>query len=222
VFVKENGHDRIRTERGVKALVSNIISQERLTKYLIAAGFNNERALALYGWNIQVSEAFFPVLSASEVCLRNTISARLLTLYGPRWWEDTAFLAQIQSGKPIIKRAADNLKKKGPVTSGGMTAELSFGFWVKMLLPRHEPVFWTDLYGSFAALPPQITYDALFTRCDDVREFRNRVFHHEPILERNISQEYGQIIELITWLSPDKAQWIKRYSRVMTVLREKP
>jgi len=203
-------------------LVSNIISQERLTKYLTAAGYDTQRALDLYGWNIQISEAFFPVLSASEVCLRNTVSARLLVLYGPRWWEDTTFLTQINNGRRIVKTARDKLRTKGPVTSGGMTAELNFGFWVNMLLPRHEPVFWTDLYTSFGDLPSSVTCPALYTRCDAVREFRNRVFHHEPILERNITKEYSQIMELIKWLSPDKARWIKQYSRVMTVLRQKP
>lgn len=103
-----------------------------------------------------------------------------------------------------------------------MTAELNFGFWVNMLLARHEAIFWTDLHKSFADLPAAVTYQALYARCDVVREFRNRVFHHEPILHRNITKEYSQIMELITWLSPDKAKWIKQYSRVMAVARQKP
>lgn len=72
-------------------MVANIISQERLTKYMIAAGGDAEFSLKLYGWNIQISEAFFPVLSAAEVCLRNTVSARLIQVYGHRWWENTEF-----------------------------------------------------------------------------------------------------------------------------------
>ena len=113
-------------------MVTNIISQERLTKYLVAAGPNPDRALALYGWNIQLSEAFFPVLSAAEVSLRNIIVARLIALYGPQWWDDPAFLLQIKSGgKRIVKTARDKLVTTGAVTSGRMTAELNFGFWVK-------------------------------------------------------------------------------------------
>lgn len=46
--------------------VANIISQERLSKYIAAAGGDSEFALELYGWNIQISEAFFPILSAAE------------------------------------------------------------------------------------------------------------------------------------------------------------
>ncbi len=203
-------------------MVSNIISQERLTKYLKAVGFHESRALALYGWNIQISESFYPVLSASEVCLRNTISERLTELYGERWWESREFLDQIGRGKRIVKTAQDKLKKTGTVTSGRMTAELNFGFWVNMLLEKHEPVFWTDFPKPFYSLPATVSYLELFERCDSVREFRNRIFHHEPIFERDISFEFRNIMQLIEWLSPEKSIWIKPYSRVMSVLRDKP
>ena len=204
-------------------MVTSIISQERLTKYLAAAGHDPARALALYGWNIQLSESFFPVLGAAEVCLRNSVVTRLIALYGPDWWDDPVFLAQIKSaGKRIVKTASDKVAKGGVITSGKMTAELNFGFWVNMLLPRHQAVFWPNLHFDFPHLPAAITYSHLYARCDAVREFRNRVFHHEPILHRDITVEYSKIMELIRWLSPEKAGWIKPYARVMTVVRQKP
>lgn len=203
-------------------MVYDIISQERLTKYLIEAGFDRDRALRLYGWNIQLGESFYPVLSAVEVSLRNIVAAQINTLYGPVWWDAPDFLKQIGKGKGIVKAASRDLAKKGTVTSGGMTAELSFGFWVNMLLPRHEPVFWADFRSAFANLPPDVTYQAFYARCDSVRNFRNRIFHHEPILHRNLTKDYSEIIGLIRWMSPAKAKWIKQYSRAMAVLRQKP
>lgn len=210
-------------QEGVKELLVNIISQDRLGRYLIAAGHDVDRALALYGWNIQLSEAFFPVLSAAEVCLRNTVAARLESLYGATWWDNATLHGQIRrNGKRIVLTARDKLALSGQVTSGRMTAELNFGFWVNMLLPRHETAVWTDLRASFTHLPANVTYGDLYSRCDAVREFRNRIFHHEPILHRDISNEHSMIMELIGWLSPDKAAWIKPYSRVMSVMRTKP
>lgn len=204
-------------------MVTNIISQERLTRFLEAAGHDHACALALYGWNIQLSESFFPVLGAAEVCLRNIVVTRLITLYGQRWWEDPDFLFRIRNaGKRIVKTAADKVARSGHVTSGKMTAELNFGFWVNMLLPRHETFFWPALHAEFPDLPAHVTYPHLYRRCDSVREFRNRVFHHEPILHRDITAEYSQITELIRWLSLEKATWIKPYARVMTVVRQKP
>lgn len=203
-------------------MVLEIISQDRLGKYLISAGHNQNKALDLYGWNIQISEAFFPLLSASEVCLRNKISDRMIELYGNNWWDHQDFLNQIKNGTRIVKSAKGKLKTKGRVTSGGMTAELNFGFWSKMLLPRHEAIFWGDFRDTFSDLPANKTYNNFSDRCEEIREFRNRIFHHEPIFNRDISKEYSKILELIRWISPEKERWIKQYSRVATIMRQRP
>jgi len=200
-----------------------IITTDRLSKYLLATGYKADKALALYGWNISISEAFYPLLSASEVCLRNLISSRVIELYGNDWWNHDDFLAQIKKdGKRIVKTAHDKLSRKGAVTSGRMVAELNFGFWVKMLLPRHQEVFWGDFPASFPHLPQEVTYNDLYDRCDKIREFRNRVFHHEPIVNLDVMAEARLLIELIGWLSTDKASWIKPYCRVPAVTRTKP
>lgn len=204
-------------------MVANIISQERLTKYMTAAGGDAEFSLRLYGWNIQISEAFFPVLSAAEVCLRNTVSARLIQVYGHRWWENTQFHALIGSkGKAIVLRTRNRLSRSGPVTSGGMIAELSFGFWVQMLRPENVATIWTPIHTFFADLPDEVTYDQFYNRCGEVAKFRNRIFHHEPIIERDVLREYGAILELVKWISSDKGKWIQQYSRVAAVTRTKP
>lgn len=203
-------------------MIIDIISQERLVNYLRASGYDEEKALRLYGWNIQISESFYPLLSAAEVCLRNLISSRMIALYGDEWWDNAIYLDQIRGGKRIVRTAKDKIRRSGRVTSGKMIAELNFGFWSKMLLPYHKDVFWDDFNQCFENLPDDITYEMLFERCDKVCDFRNRIFHHEPIFNRDISKDYQGIMELIKWLSPEKAIWIKDYSRVMTVLRNKP
>lgn len=208
---------------GVPTLVANIISQERLTKYMTAAGGDAEFALELYGWNIQISEAFFPLLSAAEVCLRNTVSARLIEKYGHKWWNDAQFHSVIgPKGKVITLRARQNLSRSGAVTSGRMIAELTFGFWVQMLRPQNVTDLWTPLHTYFADLPETISYDQFYDRCKEVAKLRNRIFHHEPIIERDILRDYGAILEIIKWISSDKGEWIQKYSRVAAVVRTKP
>jgi hypothetical protein len=204
-------------------LVANIISQERLTKYMTAAGGDAEFALEIYGWNIQISEAFFPILSAAEVCLRNTVSARVIQEYGYQWWENAQFHSLIgPTGKGIVLRTRNKLSKDGVVTSGRMIAELTFGFWVQMLRAENVPDLWTPLHTHFADLPATVSYDEFYSRCDEVAKFRNRIFHHEPIIQRDILREYGKILELTKWTSADKGEWIQKYSRVATVARTKP
>jgi len=203
--------------------ISDIITNDRLSKYLIASGYDEEKALKLYGWNILISEAFYPILSAAEVSLRNTISIKIIEKYGDSWWKEESLFSQIKKdGKRILKTADGKLSKKGKVTSGKMIAELNFGFWVKMLLPSHKKEIWNDFPKSFQHLPNNISYEDLYDRCDSIREFRNRIFHHEPIIKKDISLEAKNIIELIEWLSPKKANWIKGYSRINDVMRSKP
>lgn len=203
-------------------MVIDIISKQRLVKYLRASGYDEEKALRLYGWNIEISESFYPLLSAVEVCLRNIISSQMIALYGNEWWESDKYLDQISNGKRIVFAARDKIRREGRVTSGKMIAELNFGFWSKMLLPRHKDVFWNNFRKCFRNLPDEITYEIFYELCDKVCNFRNRIFHHEPIFSRDISKDYQEIMELIKWLSPEKAIWIKNYSRVMFVLRSKP
>lgn len=204
-------------------MVANIISQERLTKYITAAGGDAEFALELYGWNIQISEAFFPILSAAEVCLRNTVSARVMKEYGYQWWESAQFHSLIgPRGKGIVLRARNKLSKEGVVTSGRIIAELTFGFWVQMLRVENVLVLWTPFHTHFSDLPATVSREDFYSRCDEVAKFRNRIFHHEPIIERDILREYGKILELTKWISADKGEWIKKYSRVPKVARTKP
>jgi hypothetical protein len=91
-----------------------------------------------------------------------------------------------------------------------------------MLRLENVPVLWAPLHASFADLPADVSYEVFYTRCGEVAKFRNRIFHHEPIIERDILREYGAIIELIKWISSDKGDWIKQYSRVAVVARTKP
>ena len=190
---------------------------------MTAAGGDAEFALELYAWNIQVSEAFFPILSAAEVCLRNTVSARVIQKYGYQWWENAEFHQLLGgTGKGIVLRARNKLSKEGVVTSGRMIAELTFGFWVKMLRTENVPVLWEPLHTHFSDLPATVSHDDFYSRCDEVAKFRNRIFHHEPIFDGDILREYGTILELTKWISADKGEWIQKYSRVAMVTRTKP
>ena len=91
------------------------------------------------------------------------------SLYGATWWNDAVFHGQIKSsGKRIVLTGRDKLAQSGQVTSGRMTAELNFGFWAKMLLPRHEAVMWTDLRAWFVHLPANVTFAEQIVRSNRI------------------------------------------------------
>ncbi len=204
--------------------LESIISKQRLGRYLTAAAFDPDRTLALYAWNMKIGAAFFPLFSAAEVALRNRVSARLCDVFGAVWWTHPVFTELLGSkGKGIVLRAVRQLDQQGlPIDSGRVTASLSFGFWENMLLPKYSAALWNPLHPHFPDFPERFDQAMLFDRIGGVCTLRNRISHHEPIFDRNISGDYTKTMELIGWLSNEKAVWIRPHCEVMALLRRKP
>ena len=173
--------------------LESIISRERLGAYLAATGFDRERALRLYAWNMRIAAAFFPLLGAAEICSRNLIAARLEAVYGAVWWRNGQLHTTMgKRGKGIVLRAADKITDSGkPETPGRVISELSFGFWVNMLLSKYDPVLWAPLHLSFPDLPLDVDRPGFHARLLQVQSLRNRIGHHEPIFTRNLTRDYA-------------------------------
>lgn len=205
--------------------LSEIISPLRLGTYLSAAGHDPDRALNLYLWNAKMGEAFHLPIQAVEVGLRNRVSDGLQTAFGNEWWRDTQFLQlAIQRRQQDIEVVKRRLARQGrSLATGQVIAGLSFGFWVSMLDGRYNPGIWgAHLRTAFPDLPASINRGALRERAGAIADLRNRISHHEPIFKRNLSTEYSKCMEMLHWLCPEKAKWIKPHCRVPLVLREKP
>lgn len=200
------------------------ISSDRFGPYLREAGFNSQRALDLYIWNLKMAASFMPLLASIEVALRNRILVQLEKIHGLTWWSQPALLSLMGGkGKGIVKRAETALTSRGQIPSSGrIAAELTFGFWGNMLLPKYDATLWADLHLHFPNLPLHIDRTALFNQCETIRELRNRISHHEPLLRCNISQSYADGMLLLSWLSEAKAVWLRPHLNVMATLREKP
>ena len=202
-----------------------VISEERLGTYLIAAGFDVDRALKLYVWNALIGEAFHLPIQAVEVGLRNRVSFAFANTFGTDWWKDDQFLAMLDEDRGadlrLVRQRIRN-RKLSPVT-GQVVAGLSFGFWVGMLHKRYNPPLWSrKLRQAFPSLPPDRSRASLAVAAGRVATLRNRIWHHEPIIKRDLSAEYGAVMTLLDWISPEKAAWIRPYCRVPHLLRQKP
>lgn len=205
--------------------LSRMISPERFSTYLTAAGHDEERALLLYLWNAQLGEAFHLPVQAVEVGLRNCVDHALRTEFGPSWWIDPAFrtLVDRQQIEAIDAALHDSTRRGVPTTHGGMVARLSFGFWVAMLKPRYNPRLWSrQLRSAFPDLPPAEDRRSLERRTQSIRILRNRIAHHEPIIRRDTSKDYAELMTTLRWMSPAMHDWIAPSCRVPDIMRRKP
>lgn len=113
--------------------------------------------------------------------------------------------------------------RKQVENDGQVIAGLSFGFWVAMLQPRYNPAVWSaQLRSTFPSFPKEKGRKTLAQKVSNVVWLRNRIWHHEPIIKLDLSARHSEVLELLGWLSPEKAAWIRPYCRVPLLLREKP
>ena len=75
----------------VCAGLEKAISKPRLARYLRACNHKRELALELYKWNAALSESILFTLQMLEVCLRNTVSSSIQTVFGRNWYKQPRF-----------------------------------------------------------------------------------------------------------------------------------
>lgn len=205
------------------AVVIRTLSQRRFETYLLEAGHDEKRAMALYEWNARIGASFHIPIQAAEVALRNRINLTLVAEFGQNWWSDAKFLEIIEHDRDIstVKSRIEHMRLR--LETDQIVAGLSFGFWVGMLKPKYNPPIWgRHLRTAFPSLPKEIGRDELFKLSGAVAKFRNRISHHEPLIKDDISQQHSNVVRLIAWICPDTARWVRPLCEAPKIIRQKP
>ena len=131
----------------------------------------------------------------------------LTASHGGFWFRDGSLLERSQLD--ATQRGSAKVDKG--ITDGRVVAELNFGFWVALFAKRYDMRLWrARLSGLFAPSPSR---PELYGQLDRLRTLRNRVAHHEPILQRDLRTDYEKIIWILEMLSPHTALWTEHHSR---------
>ena len=205
------------------AAVIRTLSPRRFETYLLEAGHDVQRAMALYEWNARIGASFHIPIQAAEVALRNRVNQALMAEFGRDWWRDLKFLEIIEHDRDIatVKSRIEHMRLK--LETDQIVAGLSFGFWVGMLKPKYNPPIWgKHLRAAFPYLPKEAGRQELFKLSGAVAKFRNRISHHEPLIKDNVSQAHSDVIKLILWICPDTASWVRPLCEAPKIIRQKP
>jgi len=203
----------------VNAALLRGLSEPRLGRYMADSNQILDSALSLYERNMRIAEAFHRPLQALEVCLRNHMHERLTAAYGANWYRTTNAPFDKETTDKLDK-AMDDVERAGhPVTPGAVVAELNFGFWVLLLSKRYGRILWPPVLSPiFHEGGKRMGLRKVHNRMNELRNFRNRLAHHEPIYHLNPAQAHKDIIEAIAWICPATAAWAWEHSRVPHVL----
>lgn len=203
----------------MNSALERALSSPRLGRYLRDSNGLLDAALALYERNQRISEAFHRPLQSLEVCLRNYLNERLVAHYGSNWVHNMSPPFHQPEISRVEKAKADLKQKRVPVTQGAVVAELTFGFWVTLLSAHYEPSLWTPHFSKvFRNGGRKLKRQVVHNQMNDLRVFRNRVAHYEPIYHLNPTKVHADIIAALAWICPDSAAWAWEHSRVPYVL----
>ena len=216
------------TPPNVTALIQEF-SADRFASYQTKTGGDDVRALALYEWNSALCASFYPPLQAVEVGFRNACHRSMQAKFGLDWPLDPAFLGlnisihkQIEQAISRQRQAArQKLPKKQqsqfvyqPFTPQ-VIAGLSLGFWTMLLGKEFDVTLWrTALCNAFRAYTSANGANVARSRAaglfNDVRIFRNRVFHHEPLWKRrSLQDDLDRLFTAAGWISPELETWTR-------------
>ena len=159
-----------------------IFSPARMQKYLRACGWDEEKAMQLYKCNACLSQAFFGVVSLFEVGLRNAINEHYLRTLGGDWIVKQA----VPNG--LLEHEADEVsftkhayEKDNVYSHDKMVGSFTFGFWTYLFTKRNYRIGGKTLLQIFPNRVKGTTQKMVYADITAIREFRNRIAHHEPI-----------------------------------------
>ena len=201
----------------------DVISKERLTRYIDACGGNKRKGITLYRYNLSLSSEMLKIISCFEVALRNRIDYTLAPVFGRDWLRDSCLSGGIfdnpktNGTKIIIGKAYNGLLKDGLYTPTKLMAEMEFGVWKYMFSGPQYAATGQNLLTIFPQKPkstPRLSIDNkhVFNELDRINQIRNRIAHHEPIcflMHQNTksveyaTNEYNRILKLFSWMNID-------------------
>jgi len=209
-----------------------LFSQARFNRYVHACNHDIESAIALYKYNIQASQALYPLISILEVALRNGIDRVLMNHLKDDNWLLTQRHQFAHHPGMIYKDPrgnilfdgffAEKLKKTEtklkhlciPVTQGKLVSELTFGFWVKFFDTNAIKVLRGAPLDAFTNKPHK-KLALVHSHLNSIVTLRNRIAHNEPICFDNsgniclttIKRYETNILEALGWLDADLKEW---------------
>jgi hypothetical protein len=178
------------------------------TYYKLFQG-NKINAIAYYKHNTKISEAFYPMLSNLEVVLRNAIHQSFSLRFGTENWFKYLEFQELSDQVKIAESKI--IKNRQQVSSDKIVAELTFGFWTSLFNKQYAKIYWRPLMFAFKALEKEQKHRAKISyKINQVRKFRNRIFHYEPICNdlNALKTNYNNIVDILNWLDKDLVVWI--------------
>jgi len=194
--------------------LERLLSQSRLATYYQLFPNDKQKAIEYYQLNTQIAESLYPLLSNLEIVLRNTIHNSFSIHFKNTNWYAQVTYPELQDQINIAKSKITASKNK--ITIDKLVSELTLGFWTSLFNKNYAKDYWKPLMYAFPLLSKQQKHrNVIAFKLNNIRKFRNRIFHYEPICnDLNIlSTNHTNILEVLQWINTDIVVWTKQIDR---------
>ncbi|MEI8393734.1 MAG: Abi family protein [Rhodospirillaceae bacterium] len=203
--------------------IEKALSLERFGRYVEWARDDRNRALELYILNTHLSETLYVPLQMLEVVLRNRIHAVMTEVRHEMWFMDNGVLVIDHQKEQLTKALADFNRNSKEITAGRVVSAMTFSFWTSMVSPDYEDIWQTTLNPIARRQNGKgLRRKDLASPLAQIRTLRNRIAHHEPILQWDLPKHYTNILTITEWLSPAAAELSRTASRFDQVYPAEP
>lgn len=197
------------------------LSEARYGRFRDACRGDHAAAIDLYEWHAALSMASFGLVHHFEVLVRNAIDGTLgegqsQTPIKDTWLVDFGVL-QPEGVRQVIN-AIGRLKQSKVVTRGRIVAGLSFSFWADLFGHRYEDLWRHRLHGAFPHRG--LTRKALSSRMRRIQRFRNRIAHHDSLLDQDVPAFVNDMLEISGWIDPDARLWLEAQTGAIEIARQ--
>ena len=197
------------------------LSEPRFSTYLSKANGDEAFAFALYLYNARLAEAFLFPLGVSEITLRNAVDGVLVRRFGANWQVDAAFRHGLLT--PESRAALDKaIERAGSGDRGKLIAELTFDFWSNLFRVDYADFWRTNANIAFPGLARGEGRREIQIIAKEINRLRNRVAHHEPILDMNAADLRAKMIRFVALRCPVTSSWMRHHSTISNVIRTRP
>ena len=164
----------------------------------------------------EISAALWVHIVAFETTLRTFIHKSLSNEYRNHIWWRTTNLLTVKDFNDVL-RVQKKLDKNGKIASETLVvSNLSFSFWIELLSKRYHQKVWNKLLKYFPVHPGR--REEFHRKAREIRNLRNSIAHHGPIMRRNLIRDHEYLHELTATLDPDLADEVQKRSRVLDLL----
>lgn len=189
-----------------------LLSPARIGRFARAMNHDRQKTILLYRYNIYLSQRMFGVMHIFEIALRNKIDAHYRAHFQQTDW----LFQQSRAGgafhglrsASIIEAHYQKLLARNQYTHDRLISELSFGFWTTLFDRSPFRAGGQKIHTIFTDRPVGINQRRINHELDKIRQFRNRIAHHQPLCfnakdEVDLSypeERYRLILQYTHWL----------------------